>query len=222
MARRRSARATSARATARSKPRRAAARPRPARATRAAASAARPKRAAAPAARPKRAAAPAARPKRATAPAARPKRPARAAAPVSLAPNGKPTPSAVGLTHLQMQFATQDLAAVRRFYVETLGFSNAIAPEGSPFFTVFLTPTTSLWFMTPGDDLPPEHWQPPGEPFFYVFVEDVDRAHADLEAKGVPFEQEPRDMPWGHRAAMLRDPEGRRIILATNPKPARG
>jgi catechol 2,3-dioxygenase-like lactoylglutathione lyase family enzyme len=140
----------------------------------------------------------------------------------ALAPNGLPVPSAIGLTHLQMQFATQDLDAVRRFYVETLGFSNAIAPEGQPFVTVFLTPSASVWFMTPSQDQAPESWQPPGEPVLYVFVSDVDRAYGALLEKGVVFDQPPRDMPWGHRMAILRDPEGRRICLATHRQPTRG
>uniref|UniRef100_A0A832ML57 VOC family protein n=1 Tax=Eiseniibacteriota bacterium TaxID=2212470 RepID=A0A832ML57_UNCEI len=119
-----------------------------------------------------------------------------------------------------MQYATQDLDAVRRFYVETLGFTNALAPEGMPYLTVFVTPTASLWFMTPPADQAPDQWQPPGEPFLYLFVEDVDRAHADLAAKGVSFVQAPADMPWGHRMAVLLDPEGRRVCLATNRRPA--
>jgi catechol 2,3-dioxygenase-like lactoylglutathione lyase family enzyme len=64
----------------------------------------------------------------------------------------------------------------------------------------------------------PEQWQPPGEPNFYFFVADVDAAHAALTARGVIFEQAPADMPWGHRVAVLRDPEGRRVCLARNLK----
>lgn len=61
---------------------------------------------------------------------------------------------------------------------------------------------------------PPEQWRPPREPAIYLFVTNVDRAHRDLVAKGVSFEQDPTDMPWGHRLAILRDPEGRKVCLA--------
>ena len=64
--------------------------------------------------------------------------------------------------------------------------------------------------------VPPEQWQPPGEPNFYFYVDDVDRAFEVLSAKGVAFEQPPTNMPWGHRMAVLRDPEGRRVCLAKN------
>jgi lactoylglutathione lyase len=47
-------------------------------------------------------------------------------------------------------------------------------------------------------------------------VEDVDRAYQDLTAKGVSFDMPPQDMPWGHRMAVCRDPEGRRVCLAKN------
>ena len=48
----------------------------------------------------------------------------------------------------------------------------------------------------------------------YFIVSDVARAHLDLAARGVTFEQVPTDMPWQHRVAMLRDPEGRLVCLA--------
>ena len=61
---------------------------------------------------------------------------------------------------------------------------------------------------------PPEQWRPPREPALYFLVSNVDRAYEELTAQGVAFDQAPRDMPWGHRLAMLRDPEGRRVCLA--------
>ena len=61
---------------------------------------------------------------------------------------------------------------------------------------------------------PPEDWRPPREPAIYFFVRDVDRAYRELSARGVSFDGEPADAPWGHRVALLRDPEGRRICLA--------
>ena len=75
------------------------------------------------------------------------------------------------------------------------------------------SPTSSLGFMPPMPG-PPEDWRPPREPALYFMVEDVDRAHRALVDKGVPFDQAPANMPWGHRVALLRDPEGRRVCLA--------
>ena len=65
---------------------------------------------------------------------------------------------------------------------------------------------------------PPEQWRPPREPAFYFIVKDVDKAAAAVKAKGIALDQEPMDMPWGHRIATLRDPEGRMVCLAQTVK----
>lgn len=134
-----------------------------------------------------------------------------------LAPNGKPAGSGIGLTHHHMDYSTHDLEGIRRFYAETLGFTNVLHIPEAGYLSVFVTPTSSLGFMPPATTAP-EQWQPPGEPNLYFFVADVDAAYARLAAQGVSFDQAPTDMPWGHRMAVLRDPEGRRVCLATNLK----
>ena len=77
--------------------------------------------------------------------------------------------------------------------------------------------SSSLGFMSPLPG-PPEQWRPPREPTLYIVVDDVDRVHANLKERGVTFEDAPADMPWGHRVARLRDPEGRSITLAQTLK----
>ena len=96
------------------------------------------------------------------------------------------------------------------------GFTRFIEEPKVGYLTVRTTATTSLGFMAPMPG-PPEHWRPPGEPALYFFVKNVDRAHKDLIAKGVSFQQPPTDMPWGHRMAICRDPEGRMVCLAQDP-----
>jgi lactoylglutathione lyase len=55
-----------------------------------------------------------------------------------------------------------------------------------------------------------------------LLVEDVDRVHRDLTARGVPFLGAPQNRPWGQRTAYLQDPEGHLIEIATNlPRPTR-
>ena len=129
-------------------------------------------------------------------------------------PNGKPVPNGIGLRVQHLDFTSHDLEGVKRFYTEVLGFTNHLLFAAHGYLTVIVTPTSSFGFMAPAPNSPPESWSPPGEPNLYFHVENVDRAYADLSAKGVSFEQPPRDMPWGHRMAVLRDPEGRRVCLA--------
>lgn len=112
-----------------------------------------------------------------------------------------------------MDYTSQDVESIRRFYVEALGFSDFIEEPGVDYLTIRTGPSSSLGFMLPMPG-PPEEWRPPREPAIYLIVEDVDRVHRDLVARNVAFDQPPRDMPWGHRVALLRDPEGRRVCLA--------
>ena len=112
-----------------------------------------------------------------------------------------------------MDYTTHAMDEVRRFYTEQLGLSQFTFDSNAPYLTVHTGPASSLGFMPPMPG-PPEQWQPPREPSIYLIVEDVDRACRDLAAKGVTFEQMPADMPWGHRVAIVRDPEGRAVCLA--------
>jgi len=122
-------------------------------------------------------------------------------------------PSSIGVVAHHMDYSSHDVEQVRRFYTETLGFTNFNFDSRHSYLWVQTGPGSSLGFMPPMPG-PPEQWRPPREPSIYLIVEDVDRAHRDLTAKGVVFEQAPADMTWGHRTAVLRDPEGRLLCLA--------
>jgi len=175
-------------------------------------------------AKPSRRARPASRkaPKRASRPA--PKRAAarRPATKRSAAPRRAPSavnrpagavPNAIGLVNHHADYTTHDLPAVRRFYVEQLGFTQIEEMPAGPYLSIQTGASSSLGFGPPSSG-PPEQWRPPREPALYFRVRDVDRAHRDLVARGVTFEQPPTDMPWGHRVAIARDPEGRTVYLA--------
>ena len=46
-----------------------------------------------------------------------------------------------------------------------------------------------------------------------VYVQDVDRAFAELVAAGAPPVVEPCDQPWGERMAYVEDPDGNLVML---------
>ena len=123
------------------------------------------------------------------------------------------TPSAIGCTAQHLDFTSHALDDLRRFYTETLGFSDSTYDERFHYLRVVTASGASLGFMPPMPG-PPEQWRPPREPALYFMVEDVDRACDTLRARGVVLQQEPTDMPWKHRVAVLKDPEGRLIMLA--------
>ncbi len=51
----------------------------------------------------------------------------------------------------------------------------------------------------------------------FVYTGDVDRLLADLRAEGVTVLRDPADMPWGERIAVIADPDGNPVSLATEP-----
>ncbi|MEM8656922.1 MAG: VOC family protein [Pseudomonadota bacterium] len=52
-----------------------------------------------------------------------------------------------------------------------------------------------------------------GATVLYFEVEDVDRRHAELTAKGIHFESAPIDTAWRWREARFSDPAGNRLCL---------
>ena len=102
---------------------------------------------------------------------------------------------------------------MKHFYTEVLGFSNFVYDSRFNYLSVVTGGGASLGFMPPMPG-PPEQWRPPREPALYFMVEDGEAASRTLQSRGVMFQQEPTDMPWMHRVAVLKDPEGRLIMLA--------
>ncbi|TMQ68343.1 MAG: hypothetical protein E6K78_01410 [Candidatus Eisenbacteria bacterium] len=137
----------------------------------------------------------------------------QAAAASSAAPPLMLGPSQIGCASQHMDYTSHAMDEVKRFYTEMLGFSNFEHDPKINYLFVATGPSSSLGFMPPVPG-PPELWRPPREPAIYLMVRNVDRAHADLVARGAMFQQSPTDMPWGHRVAILRDPEGRTVCLA--------
>jgi predicted enzyme related to lactoylglutathione lyase len=124
-------------------------------------------------------------------------------------------PDAIGFVSQHMDYTSHDIEAVKRFYTRLLGFTDFQYVPANQYLAVRTGPTSSIGFMPPMPG-PPEDWRPPREPTLYLFVADVDRACRELESRGVVIDRPPADMPWGHRVAQLRDPEGRSVTLAQN------
>jgi len=121
--------------------------------------------------------------------------------------------STIGLIRQHMDYTSHSMDDVQRFYTDLLGFRDFRYDSGTQYLYVRTGASSSVGFMPPVPG-PPEQWRPPREPAIYLEVRDVDRAHRDLVARGVSFQQAPTDMPWKQRVAVLRDPEGRTIMLA--------
>jgi len=51
------------------------------------------------------------------------------------------------------------------------------------------------------------------KPEIFLLVDDVDKAYLDLKDKGAKFFTEPKDQPWGARAATFTDPDGNKVTI---------
>jgi catechol 2,3-dioxygenase-like lactoylglutathione lyase family enzyme len=47
----------------------------------------------------------------------------------------------------------------------------------------------------------------------YLSVDDVDKFHAHLLAKGLKPKTQPQDQPWGNREFIIRDPDGYKLVI---------
>ena len=147
-----------------------------------------------------------------------PKKPrpaAKRAAPARAAKAPAWPASAIGMRIQHVDYTSQSMDEVKRFYTELLGFKR-FDHHDSPqmnYLSIMTGPSSSLGFMPPMEGAP-DQWRPPREPALYFMVKDVDAAHRELSGRGVTFDGPPQDMPWGHRVVHLKDPEGRRVSLA--------
>lgn len=130
------------------------------------------------------------------------------------APKAPPAPpSAIGMTMHHLDYTTHNLDSVKRFYTDLLGFKSFNHDTQFNYLWIQTGHTSSLGFMPPMPEMGAP--TPPREATLYFIVKDVDKAYADLAAKGIQFEGPPADMPWGHRVIRTSDPDGRSVMIAT-------
>jgi predicted enzyme related to lactoylglutathione lyase len=123
--------------------------------------------------------------------------------------------SGLGIASLHIDFMTYKVDQLKKFYEGILELSTETSDdEGLNYLLVRTSPESTMGFMPPHPDMRGE--QPlPREPTLYFEVKDVDRAYAQLIAKGAAFAGPPVEMPWGDRVVTTTDPEGRTVMLAS-------
>jgi len=114
----------------------------------------------------------------------------------------------------------EDLDRLVAFYADKVGFPVRLRAEGYVEFAVegakfALLARSRLGQLTgdahTGRPAPGAH-----EGAATILVEDVDRVHRELSARGVPFLGTPQNRAWGQRTVLFHDPEGHLIEIATN------
>jgi catechol 2,3-dioxygenase-like lactoylglutathione lyase family enzyme len=116
------------------------------------------------------------------------------------------------ITQVQLlSLPVADVDRARDFYTDVLGFDVvhdlAMGPEGRWVQVRPRGGATAITFATWFDSMPAGSTQG-----LVLATDDVDRDVAELTSRGVAFETEVRQQPWG-RAATFPDPDGNRITL---------
>ncbi|MEW5995503.1 MAG: VOC family protein [Candidatus Zixiibacteriota bacterium] len=100
----------------------------------------------------------------------------------------------------------KDLKRAVEFYERILGLQKKYEFKD---YAGFDCGGVELGVKTWGELEPPRK----GEPCIDFLVDNVDEAYRTLREKGVKFNQEPTEMPWGCRVASFVDPDGHVLDL---------
>ncbi|HEY1479700.1 MAG TPA: VOC family protein [Gaiellales bacterium] len=109
--------------------------------------------------------------------------------------------------------STDDPGATRAFYEEFLGFRVAMEEDGLLMLVSPSEPTTQVivtWRSETALD-------PAGRDLtMSIEVDDVDRAYAEAQARGLEILRPLTNEPWGIRRFFVRDPSGAAVNVATH------
>lgn len=103
----------------------------------------------------------------------------------------------------------RDLAAMRRFYEDVLGFE--LIRELSPRWIEYRVGANTLALAIPGltaKDAPVPRGSAALQLAFKVARDDVDACAKELQRRGIALVAPPTDQPFGHRTLFFRDPDG--------------
>jgi len=95
-----------------------------------------------------------------------------------------------------------------RFYGDRLGFREQFRLGDPPSYAIIERECVSLHLM-PASDSPDTL----GRSSVYVYADDVDSLHRELQALGCPIEVAPKDFFYGMREMSVRDPDGNRLTF---------
>jgi catechol 2,3-dioxygenase-like lactoylglutathione lyase family enzyme len=126
-------------------------------------------------------------------------------------------PTHAGLRHLALN--VRDLAAMKRFYTELLGFEVEWEPDPDNVYLSSGIDNLAL-HRAPGGPRPDR--PPPGQTLdhFGVIVreaDDVDRWAAFIENRGVKLDAKPKTHRDGARSCYFSDPDGNKVQVIHHP-----
>src|SRR5689334_4075645 len=132
-------------------------------------------------------------------------------------------PPHAGLRHLALN--VRDLAAMKAFYVELLGFAVEWEPDADNIYlssgidNLALHRISNQPGSSPRGALPPSASSPALDHLGLIVraADDVDRWAAFLESRGVTIDAKPRTHRDGARSCYFKDPDGNSIQIIHHP-----
>jgi catechol 2,3-dioxygenase-like lactoylglutathione lyase family enzyme len=123
-------------------------------------------------------------------------------------------PPHAGLRHLALN--ARDLPAMRRFYVDLLGFAVEWEPDPDNVYLSSGIDNLAL-HRAPGAGRAPEGGALDHLGLIVREADDVDRWASFLEDRGVVIDAKPRTHRDGARSCYFQDPDGNRIQIIHHP-----
>ncbi len=114
-----------------------------------------------------------------------------------------------GIEHIAI--ATPDTERLAQWYVDTLGFH--INYRYGPYVFARAPNGSMIEFIPSEGDAPAQAMRTPGIRHIAIAVDDFDKAHAALAAKGVRWAGEPYSSPEGNRLVFFEDADGNYVHL---------
>ncbi len=115
------------------------------------------------------------------------------------------------------RLVTEDVPRLTAFYAELLG----VEPQGSGDY-VELRPGGAILALVSRQAAEQMHggtWPPAANrsAILEFEVADVDAERARIDGLVDAWLQQPRDMPWGNRSMLFRDPDGNPVNIFSSP-----
>ncbi len=117
------------------------------------------------------------------------------------------SPDRVHFEGSQPILRVENMQASLRFYMDLLGFENA--PWGTDDFTSVTRDQAGI-YLCRGD-------QGRGAAWVWIGVEDAEKLHEELKARGVTIRMPPTNHPWAVEM-QIEDPDGNVLRLGSDPK----
>lgn len=124
------------------------------------------------------------------------------------------TSDPVRLNSFAAVFPVADVGRSLTYYLDQLGFHEYFRMPDLSYAIVELD-AVSIHLMLARDNRAAL-----GQSIIYVFADDVDALHEQLQERGCPIEVPPEDFFYGMREMSVRDPDGNRITFGQEVKKA--